>query len=224
MTVNKKESEFSSSAELAGPDFDIEQDEPPKKPKLSPRAVSVIKIVSPLAVIAVCAVIVFIMINGVISDVSGIAGRYELANTNKLSVVDVKDDMTYTHEDSVGNVESGKWAKDGEYLLFEPNIDIPSYYGKLINNSYLVFEDDKYFLNGEVPTTGTFDGEVASDTVSYGFKSDGSFYEIEDNKYDEIGSYVIDDCFITVTTDDGTVTYLNCGNGITSHYYQVVRQ
>ena len=89
-----------------------------------------------------------------------------------------------------------------------------------VDRKYIALEDAS-FLVGVIPEGAAFDAEVKSaDGETYTFNADGKFYVNEYGRNTELGSYIIDGLFIIVTTKDGSITYLNCCDGITSVFYQ----
>ena len=146
-----------------------------------------------------------------------IDGKFVLSNDPGEGYLQIDSNGDFKLYDS-GKISSGNWSISGHDLIFEG--EDSKYEGRFIERKYIFFYDDQ-FLAGEVPVGEDFEAEVtASDGTLYGFAEDGKVYSVVDGANTEIGNYIADGLFIIVATKEGNVTYLNCGDGITSSFYQ----
>lgn len=191
----------------------------PEKFALDPKKIAMYKVIIPLAVIFICTIVVVFMLNSAIKNAARIEGRFTLSQSGGSVYIDVDHDGNYTLS-SNGTESKGILSMDGAKLEFISS-DGEVLGANLIERKYIIFENAE-FLKGEVPVgESAFDAEVVSDDgIAYGFRSNGSFYVAEDGRNTDLGSYITDGYFIVVTSNGTTTTYLNCGDGITSAFYQ----
>ena len=174
-------------------------------------------VILPLVFVALCALVMALMLNAKMKSAGNIDGKFVLSNNPEKGYLQIDSNGDYELHDS-GKTSMGNWSISGTDLIFEDKDS--KYEGRFIERKYIFFYDDK-FLAGEVPVGDDFEAEVtASDGTLYGFAKDGKVYSVVDGANTEIGNYIADGLFIIVTTKDGNVTYLNCGDGITSNFYQ----
>ncbi len=189
----------------------------PSEKKTSRNHNMLYRVILPLAFVVVCALVMTMMLGDKMKNAGNIEGKFVLSNSPGEGYLLMESDGDYELYD-FGKISSGNWSISGNELVFEGKDS--AYEGRFIERKYIFFYDDN-FLTGEVPVGEDFEAEVtASDGTLYGFAKDGKVYSVIDGANTEIGNYIADGLFIIVTTKEGNVTYLNCGDGITSSFYQ----
>lgn len=187
------------------------------KIKLNNHQLRLCKILIPLAVIFICAIVLWVMLSSALESGNNIDGRFANSVNGGDQYIQMNSDGEYVLV-SEGKKKEGKWSADGSLMTFKSGDSILN--GRFIDRKYIVFIDDN-FLSGDVSSVGNGKAEVtAPDGTIYGFDPDGKYYCVVDGANTEIGSYIADGRFIIVTAAEGNVTYLNCGDGITSVFYQ----
>ena len=209
---------MTANDEMINKPEDVENSAAPVTQEKSQKLTSVLKVVIPLIVILVCVAFVGVMLNSAIKNNSYIDGRFILAGNDTQNYIDIDSDGEFELV-SGSSVQKGKWTLASGVMTFDMSGG-NSYSGEFIDKKYMVMKD-KAFLSGEIPDGETIEAEFeSSDGVSYGFDTDGKFYIKEDGRNVEAGSYIIDGYFIIVTTEEESITYLKCKDGITPSYYQ----
>lgn len=187
------------------------------KIRIPKKHIGIYKIVIPLIFVIICAVVTSVMVNVKLENTKNIDGKFVLSVNPNDEYIDMDSDGEYVMKKS-GKKNSGKWNLEGTKLSFKSGS--LSFEGGFVERKYIFFYDEN-FLSGQVPKGTEFDAElIAQDGTMYGFSSDGKVYSIIDGSNTEIGSYIADGLFIIVSAKDGNITYLNCGDGITSVFYQ----
>lgn len=177
------------------------------------------KIFIPVAFIVLCAIVAWIMLGSALESGNNIDGRFEFLQGNETNYIEMDSDGEYTKV-SGEETQKGSWSISGTDMTFESGGKTIK--GKFVDRKYIVLKDEN-FLSGNVESGEKIEAEVtASDGTVYGLDPEGKFYSKVDGAYMEIGSYIADGNFIIVTTAEGNITYLNCGDGITSVFYQAV--
>ncbi len=181
------------------------------------RRAGTLKVVVPLIFVVICAIIMSVMLSVKHEKSNNIDGRFVLSTDYEGAYLEMDSNGKYELYDS-GKKTTGKWSLDGNNLTFED--DEFTFEGKLLDRKYIFFYDAGFF-KGDIPEGSEFDAEVTgADGTMYGFSKDGKVYLVTDGASTEIGNYIADGNFIIVTTKDENITYLNCGDGITSNFYQ----
>ena len=186
---------------------------------LTPKQYARAKILAPLGVIAICAIITAVMIAVSVSTSAGLDGTFVLSGSGGEEFIKFDADGSYGMNYD-GKVSRGEWYFDGDKLVLERSSGEKKT-ARFIERKYIAF-DNALFMAGQIPAGSYFDAEVASkDAEVYTFKTDGKVYVTEDGRNRELGSYMVDGFFIIITSEEGSTTYLNCGDGITSEFYKV---
>ena len=186
--------------------------------RLNARQYALAKIIVPLAVIAICALITAAMIFSSFSASAGLDGTFVRSLSGGSDFIEFASGGSYAMN-SQGKVSRGEWRFDGNKIVLSQSSG-KEQTARFIERKYIAF-DNSHFFAGQIPTGASFDAEVASkDGEVYTFKSDGKVYVTEDGRNAELGSYMVDGFFIIVTSENQSITYLNCGDGITDEFYK----
>ncbi|MBE7049166.1 MAG: hypothetical protein E7394_00160 [Ruminococcaceae bacterium] len=187
------------------------------KIRIPKKHIGVYQVVIPLIFVIVCAVVISVMINIQLENSNNIDGKFVLSSNPNAEYIDIDSNGEYVMQKD-GEKSTGTWNLVGTKLAFKG--DKATYEGGLVDRKYIFFYDENLLL-GQVPKGTEFDAElISSDGTVYGFSSDGKVYSIIDGSNTEIGSYIADGLFIIISSEEENVTYLNCGDGITSVFYQ----
>ena len=191
------------------------------KTEKSPFLQKFIKTGVPLIVIAVCLVIIAFLATDAFKNANNIEGKFVKVGGSETEYIELTPDGEYSYSNE-GESEKGNWKYTGGKFLFD-STNGSAFEGVMIQSKYMAIKDDD-FLKGEVPVGNKFtDASVeAADGKIYLFDSEGNFSRVEDGRNTKMGNYITDGNFIVVTIGEETITYLNCGDGITAVYYQIV--
>jgi len=175
----------------------------------------------PLIFIAICIVVIAFLAVDAFKNANNIEGKFVKVGGSESEYIELEPDGEYTFSDN-GASEKGCWKFDGAEFTFDSTSG-SSFEGVMIQSKYMALKNED-FLKGEVPVNSKLvDASVESfDGKIYLFDSEGNFSSVEDGRNTKIGNYITDGNFIIVTIDEETITYLNCRDGITAVYYQIV--
>ncbi len=175
-----------------------------------------LKAIVPLCVVLVCIIITIILLCQSLSHVGNVDGTFVLYGSDSTFIKFDADGSYKTSSDLSGG---GKWRFEGNKIILasEGGNEKASVF---IEQKYIAPLDDT-FLYGQIPQGSLFDAEVKNEKGdAYIFKTDGRVYTKDDGRNLEFGTYITDGHFIIITTKDNSITYLNCGDGITDTFYK----
>ena len=177
---------------------------------------SQIKNLVPLCAVIVCAIITLILLCTSLSRVGNIDGTFMLYGSSSSFI---RFDRDGSYEAFADEKEKGEWRFEDNKILFTSEDDTRKI-AHFVDHKYIAPLDDT-FLYGQIPKGSLFDADVSSGNgEAYTFKTDGKVYTTDDGRNTEFGTYMIDGHFIIVTTKNESITYLNCGDGITDVFYK----
>lgn len=170
----------------------------------------------PLCAVILCAIIVLILLCTSFSRVGSIDGTFVLYGSSSSFI---RFDRDGSYEAFFDADEKGQWRFEGNNILLTSK-DGTQKTAHFVDHKYIAPLDDT-FLYGNIGQGSLFDAEVTSKSgETYSFKADGTIYTTDDGRNTEFGTYMVDGHFIIVKTKNKSVTYLNCGDGITDVFYK----
>jgi hypothetical protein len=191
------------------------------KTEKSPFAQKFVKTGIPLLAIAICVVIISFLATDAFKNANNIEGKFVKVGGSEAEFIELNPDGEYTFSNGEEK-EKGSWKlADGKFTFDSTGTN--TFEGVMIQSKYMAIKDED-FLKGEVPVGNKFT-EASVETADgkiYLFDSEGNFSRVEDGRNTKIGNYITDGNFIVVTIGEETITYLNCSDGITAVYYQIV--
>ncbi len=177
---------------------------------------SQIKNLVPLCAVVLCAIIAIILLCTSLSHDGNVDGTFVLYGSSS-SFVEFKRDGSY--EAFGDEKEKGEWHFEGKDIVLSSK-DGTQKTAHFVDQKYIAPLDDN-FLYGKIGQGSFFDTEVMSKSgETYTFKADGKVYTTDDGRNTEFGTYMTDGQFIIVKTKNKSITYLNCGDGITHMFYK----
>ncbi len=170
----------------------------------------------PLCAVIFFTIIALILLCTSLSRVGNLDGTFVLYGSPS-SFIEFDRDGSY--EAFADEKEKGEWHFEGNNIVLSSKNGTQKT-SRFVDNKYIAPLDDA-FLYGETGQGSLFNAEVMSESGEvYSFKADGTVYKANDGRNTEFGTYMTDGHFIIVKTKDKSITYLNCGDGITHMFYK----
>ena len=170
----------------------------------------------PLCAVILCAIITLVLLCTSLSRVGNIEGTFVLYGSSSSFI---RFDRDGSYEAFADEKEEGEWRFEGNNIVLTSK-DGTQKTAHFVNHKYIAPLDDA-FLYGKIGQGSLFDAEVMGESgEAYSFKADGTVFTTDDGRNTEFGTYMTDGNFIIVKTKDKSVTYLNCGDGITNMFYK----